>query len=66
MTSSDLISTTMRQNFDRLQDNITDSANLTAYKEYLNEERLSVDVQDLFDNLTELATYFNTSMVIIK
>lgn len=56
----------MRQNFDRLQDNITDSANLTAYKEYLNEEQLSVDVQDLFDNLTELATYFNTSMVIIK
>ena len=62
LSSSDFIPTSLRQNIDGLQDDITNSVNLTAYKDYLSEDQ-EFDIQDLFDNLTTLATHFNSNMV---
>ena len=62
LSSSDFIPTSLRQNIEGLQDDITNSVNLTAYKDYLSEDQ-EFDIQDLFDNLTTLATHFNSNMV---
>ena len=39
------------------------SVNFTAYKDYLNENPLSFDLQEVFDNLTGLVALFSANMV---
>lgn len=62
-SSSDFIPAARRQNLEDLQDDIMNSVNFTAYKDYLNENPLAFDLQEVFDNLTALATHFSAIMV---
>lgn len=63
LSSSDFFPSSTRQSLEDLQDDIMNSINFTAYKDYLNENPLSFDLQEVFDNLTVLATLFSANMV---
>ena len=63
LSSSDFFPTSTRQNLEALQDDIMNSVNFTAYKDYLNENPLSFDLQEVFDNLTGLVALFSANMV---
>ena len=63
LSSSDFFSSSTRQNLEALQNDIMNSINFTAYKDYLNENPLSFDLQEVFDNMTVLAALFSANMV---
>lgn len=63
MTGSDFFLPSTRQSLEVLQGDIMDSINFTAYKDYLNENPFSFDLQEVFDNLTALAQLFSANMV---
>ena len=63
LSSSDFFPTSTRQNLEALQDDIMNNVNFTAYKDYLNENPLSFDLQEVFDNLTGLVALFSANMV---
>lgn len=63
MSSSDFFLPSTRQSLEVLQGDIMNSINFTAYKDYLNENPFSFDLQEVFDNLTALATLFSVNMV---
>jgi hypothetical protein len=63
LSSSDFLPASTRQNLEALQGDIMNSINFTAYMDYLNENPLSFDLQEVFDNLTVLAALFTTNMV---
>ena len=63
LSSSDFFPVATRQNLEDLQGDIMNSVNFTAYKDYLNENPLAFDLQEVFDNLTVLATHFSDNMV---
>ena len=63
LSSSDFLPASTRQDLEALQGDIMNSINFTAYMDYLNENPLSFDLQEVFDNLTSLAALFTINMV---
>ena len=63
-SSSDFIPTSVRQTLEDLQDTINGSVNLTAYADYLSRDPLTFVLEDIFNNLTVIATHFSDNMVL--